>query len=79
MFLGVKCGRCVGLISLLLSVSRLSRQCGMLNISQSYRPPRPDTLEKLTLLYFNSFVSPAYKMYMKESFNREKISQCVRI
>jgi hypothetical protein len=31
-------------------VSRLSRQCGILNISQSYRPPRPVT--GITLLFF---------------------------
>jgi hypothetical protein len=29
---GVKCGGCIGL-------SRLSGQCGILNISQPYRPP----------------------------------------
>jgi hypothetical protein len=33
-----------------LSVSRLSRQCEILNISQPYRPPRP--VMGIALLYF---------------------------
>jgi hypothetical protein len=49
MFLGVKCGWCVGLTTLPPSVSQLSRQCGILNISQPYRPARP--VMGIALLY----------------------------
>jgi hypothetical protein len=49
MFRDVKCGRCIGLTTLPPSVSRLSRQCGILNISQPYSSPRPVT--GLALLY----------------------------
>jgi hypothetical protein len=48
-FWGIERGRCVGLTNLLPPVSRLSRQRGILNISQLYRPPRPIT--EMALLY----------------------------
>jgi hypothetical protein len=43
MFLGVEHSWCVGLATLPPFVSQLSRQYGMLNISQPYRPPQPVT------------------------------------
>jgi hypothetical protein len=39
-----------------LTVSRLCRQYGILNISQTYRPPRPLTGIALLLLLFNTLL-----------------------
>jgi hypothetical protein len=49
MFLGSK----LELTTLTPSASRLSRQCGILNMSQSYRPPPPGTgIASLSLLIY---------------------------
>jgi hypothetical protein len=54
MFLGIERGRCLRLTTLPPSESRLSRQCGIVNISQPYRSPKPVAgiaLLYVTLLY----------------------------
>jgi hypothetical protein len=50
-FLGVERGRCGELTNLPPSVSRLSRQCGILNISQPYRLVTGIALLLLYILY----------------------------
>jgi hypothetical protein len=48
----VERGRCVGLTTLSPFVSRLFRQCGILIMSQPYRPPRPVTGVALLFTFF---------------------------
>jgi hypothetical protein len=49
-FVGEQRGRCVRPTNLPPSVSRLSRECGILSIAQTYTPPRPVT--GIALLFY---------------------------
>jgi hypothetical protein len=51
-FWGAERGRCVRLTTLPPCVSRMSRQCEILNIPQSYRIPRPP-MGKASYLYWD--------------------------
>jgi hypothetical protein len=52
-------------------VSRLSRQCGILNISQPYRPPRPVTGTALLFLLVNCF--PYYVFCVLQAHGTEAV------
>jgi hypothetical protein len=53
------------------SVSRLSKQCGILNISQPYRPPQPVT--GIALLYYLSHGNSLLHRFLKQHYSSQKL------
>jgi hypothetical protein len=69
----IELDRCVGMTTLPPSVSRLLRQYGILNMSQSYRPPRPVT--GISLLTVTSYlrISNTISIFSIQ-FNRNRLA-----
>jgi hypothetical protein len=64
-------GRCVRLTTLPPFVCRLSRQCGILNISQLYRPLRP--VKETALLFLYHIIPPDSDFLIPNSFKRDRL------
>jgi hypothetical protein len=62
-FWGAEGGRRERLTNHTVIVSRMSRQCGILNISQHYRPPRP--IWGITLVYLDSALEKERERYVR--------------
>jgi hypothetical protein len=69
-FWGAERGRCERLKTLPPSVSQLSRQCGILNISQPYRPPRPVSMIAFILLLLHLI-----KFYLGDQIRKKGMSE----
>jgi hypothetical protein len=69
-FVGTDCGRWIGLTTLPPSVSRLSRECGIPNISQPYRSPR--LVIRIVLLFSSPIIPAALGPGVCSAFNRNE-------